>query len=187
MLYVYVSFFTCLYILSVYRPYAFLPEPDSGRKGVLVEIEVIICGPFTPYWKVLRSSKLHHYSPLEVLFPMVSLFAGIEVSDSGQNAWTIVRRFDKFCFRAHSSALIVPHWKELQSWNLCHSASLEMPFPMVSLPPRIKIFRLWPKTMDYSQGFWPKLRLSFGVFLLHTGRCYEAQSCTIMLPLRCSF
>ena len=33
------------------------------------------------------------------------------------------------------------------------TAPLEMPFPMVSFFARIKIFRFWPKTMDYSKAF----------------------------------
>ena len=50
-----------------------------------------------------------------------------------------------------------------------------------------RIFSFWPKTMDYSQGFWPKLRSFFVVFLLLVGRCYEAEICTILFPLRCAF
>ena len=42
----------------------------------------------------------------------------------------------------------------------------------------IKFFRFWPKTMDYSLAFWPKLRPFFVVFLLLTGRRYEAEICT---------
>ena len=29
---------------------------------------------------------------------------------------------------------------------------------MVSFFVKIKIFRFWPKTMDYNKAFWPKLR-----------------------------
>ena len=49
--------------------------------------------------------------------------------------------------------LITPHWKVLCSWNLHHSAPLEMLFPLVSLFAKIKIFRFRPKTMDYSPWF----------------------------------
>ena len=41
--------------------------------------------------------------------------------------------------------------------------------------------------MDYSQAFWPKLRSFFEAFLLHAGRCYEAEFCTILLLLRYAF
>ena len=51
------------------------------------------------------------------------------------------------------SALITPHWKVLRSRNLRHSAPLEMLFPMVSLFAKVKIFRFWPKTMDYNKAF----------------------------------
>ena len=33
---------------------------------------------------------------------------------------------------------------------------------MVLLFAEVKIFRFWPKTMDYSKAFWPKLSSSFG-------------------------
>ena len=46
---------------------------------------------------------------------------------------------------------------------------------MVSFFAEMKNFRLWPKTMDYSQGFGPKLRSFFVVLLLRTGRCCEAK------------
>ena len=38
----------------------------------------------------------------------------------------------------------------------CHSAPLEMPFPMIVLRfGEIEIEGFWPKTMDYSQAFLP--------------------------------
>ena len=49
---------------------------------------------------------------------------------------------------------------------------------MLSFFAEVKIFRFWPKTMDYNQAFLPKLR-SF--FLLLTGRCYEAEICVILM------
>ena len=52
---------------------------------------------------------------------------------------------------------------------------------------KVKIFRFWPKTMDYNKAFWPKSRSFFVVLLLQNGRCYEAEICTILLLLRCSF
>ena len=58
---------------------------------------------------------------------------------------------------------------------------------MVSFFAEVKIFRFWPKTMDYSQAFCPKLSSFFVVLLLLTGRCCEAEICTILLLLRCSF
>ena len=62
-----------------------------------------------------------------------------------------------------------------------------MPFPVVSFFARVKFFRFWPKTMDYNKVFWPKSRSFFEVLLLLTGRCYEAEICTILLLLRCPF
>ena len=50
----------------------------------------------------------------------------------------------------------------------------------------VKIFRFWPKTMDYNKAFWPKLSSFFVVFLLQSGRCYKAEICTILFPLRCA-
>ena len=63
-----------------------------------------------------------------------------------------------FEWGAKQSALITPHWKELQSCNLHHSVPLEMPFHMVSFLAKVKFFRFWPKTMDYNKAFLPKSR-----------------------------
>ena len=40
---------------------------------------------------------------------------------------------------------------------------------------KVKVFRFWPKTMDYNKAFWPKSRSFFEVLLLENGRCYEAE------------
>ena len=45
----------------------------------------------------------------------------------------------------------------------------------------------WPKTIDYSQAFLPKLSSFFVLLTLLVGRCYEAEICTILLPFRCAF
>ena len=58
---------------------------------------------------------------------------------------------------------------------------------MVSFFAEVKIFRFWPKTMDYNKAFCPKSSSFSAVFLLLTGRCYGAEFCTILLLLRCSF
>ena len=58
---------------------------------------------------------------------------------------------------------------------------------MVSFFAEVKIFRFWPKTMDYNKAFWPKMSSFSVVLLLRNGRCYEAEICTILLLLRCSF
>ena len=58
---------------------------------------------------------------------------------------------------------------------------------MKSLFAKVKIFRFWPKTMDYNKAFWPKSRSLFVVLLLQNGRCCEAEICAILLLLRCSF
>ena len=55
---------------------------------------------------------------------------------------------------------------------------------MVSFLAEVKIFGFWPKTMDYSKAFWPKLRSYFAVLLLLNGICYEAETWTILLLLR---
>ena len=58
---------------------------------------------------------------------------------------------------------------------------------MESFFAEVKIFRFWPKTMDYNKAFWPKSRSFFVVLLLQNGRCYEAEICAILLPLRYAF
>ena len=58
---------------------------------------------------------------------------------------------------------------------------------MVSSLAKVKIFRFWPKTMDYNKGFLLKSRSLFVVHLLHSGRCYEAEICVILFLLRCHF
>ena len=59
--------------------------------------------------------------------------------------------------------------------NFSPPAPLEMYFSLVSFLAKVKIFSFWPKTVDYSQAFWPKLSSLFEVFLLLTGGCYEAE------------
>ena len=58
---------------------------------------------------------------------------------------------------------------------------------MVSFFAKVKIFRFWPKTMDYNKAFLPKSRCFSAVLLLHSGRCYEAEICAILFLLRCPF
>ena len=58
---------------------------------------------------------------------------------------------------------------------------------MVSFFAEVKIFRFWPKTMDYNKAFLPKSRCFSAVLLLHSGMCYEAEICTILFLLRCPF
>ena len=48
-------------------------------------------------------------------------------------------------FGTHNSSL-----DSAMEWKLRHSAPLEMLFPLASLLDKVKIFRFWPKTMDYS-------------------------------------
>ena len=67
------------------------------------------------------------------------------------------------------------------------SAPLQMYFSLVPFLAKVKIFSFWPKTMDYSQAFRPKLRPMFAFFLHVIGRCYENEICAILLLLRCSF
>ena len=50
-------------------------------------------------------------------------------------------------------------------------APLEILFHLISVLAKVKFFRFWPKIMDYSQAFCPKLRSFFVIFLLVTGRC----------------
>ena len=42
---------------------------------------------------------------------------------------------------------------ECESDGLHHSAPLEIPFLMKSFFAEVKIFRFWPKTMDYNKAF----------------------------------
>ena len=58
---------------------------------------------------------------------------------------------------------------------------------MVSFFAEVKIFRYWPKTMDYNKAFLPKSKCVSAVLLLHSGRCYEAEICVILFLLRCPF
>ena len=58
---------------------------------------------------------------------------------------------------------------------------------MVYFLARVKIFRFWPKTMDYNKGFLLKSRSFLVVHLLRSGRCYEAEICVILFLLRCHF
>ena len=58
---------------------------------------------------------------------------------------------------------------------------------MVSFLAKVKFFRFWPKTIDYNKAFLPKSSSFFVVLLLRNGRCYEAEICTILFPLRCAF
>ena len=44
---------------------------------------------------------------------------------------------------------------------------------------KVKVFRFWPKTMDYANFF-------LHIYLL-TLRCYRAELCSFMLLLRCPF
>ena len=64
---------------------------------------------------------------------------------------------------------------------------LRCPLPWYPFFPEVKIFRFWPKTMDYSKAFWPKLSSFFVVLLLCNGRCYKPEICTILLLLICAF
>ena len=58
---------------------------------------------------------------------------------------------------------------------------------MVSCFAGIEIFRFWPKTMDHSQGFLPKLRSFYVDLLLKIGRCFEAGIYIVLLPSRYAF
>ena len=51
------------------------------------------------------------------------------------------------------SAPVTHHWKELRNSNLRHSAPLQMLFQMAFFSDNVKIFRFWPKTMDYNPWF----------------------------------
>ena len=66
--------------------------------------------------------------------------------------------------------------------KLSPPAPLQMYFSLVSFLGKVKIFSFWPKTMDYSQAFWPKLSSLIVAFLLLTGGCYEAETFTIYSP-----
>ena len=58
---------------------------------------------------------------------------------------------------------------------------------MVSFLAEVKIFRFWPKTMDYNKAFLPKSRRFSAVLLLRSGGCYEAEICAILFLLICPF
>ena len=58
---------------------------------------------------------------------------------------------------------------------------------MESFFAKVKIFRFWPKTMDYNKAFWPKSRSFFVVLLLQNGRSYEAEICAILFLFEMPF
>ena len=64
---------------------------------------------------------------------------------------------------------------------------LRCPFIWYPFFAKVKIFRFWPKTMDYNKAFLPKSRCFSAVHLLHSGRCYGAEICIILFLLRCPF
>ena len=41
---------------------------------------------------------------------------------------------------------------------------------------KVKIFRFWPKTMDYNKAFWPKSTSFFVVLSLQNGRHFLPNS-----------
>ena len=61
---------------------------------------------------------------------MISFFAEIEIF----RFWPKTMDYNKVFWPKLSSflsALITPHWNVLRSWNLHHSAPLQMAFPMI--------------------------------------------------------
>ena len=118
---------------------------------------------------------------------MVTFLAKSKFSVSARKPWTIVRCFGRN--RGHSlgcsySSLegimnlkFVPVCSSLDALSDC----------IIFLPYQKLMFSFWPKTMDYSQAYWPKSRPFFVVFLLLAGRCYDAEICASLLLFRCSF
>ena len=104
-------------------------------------------------------------------------------SDFGQKPWTTFlpksRRF---------SVVLLLHSGRCCKAEICAILFLlRSTFRCNHFPPEVKIFRIWPKTMDYNKAFLSKSRRFSVVLLLHSGRCYEAEICAILLLLRCPF
>ena len=118
--------------------------------------EVILCGPFTLHWKVRRAQICTILLLLRCSFRWYPFLPKSKFSDFGQKPWTIIRRFHQN--RGHSLRSFYSSLEGATSSNLHHSAPLEMLFPMVSFFAEVKIFRFWPKTMDYNKAFSPKSR-----------------------------
>ena len=117
---------------------------------------------------------------------MVSFFAEVKIF----RFWPKTMDYNKAFWPKLSSFFVVFLLKSGRCYEaeiLCQSAPLQMPFPMVSFFAEVKIFRFWPKTMNYNKAFWPKLSSFFVVFLLKSGMCYEAEIYTNLLLLRCPF
>ena len=58
------------------------------------------------------------------------------------------KAFQSISLCAHNSSL-----EGAMELKFVHSVPLEVPFPMASFFAGIKLFRFWPKTMDYSKVF----------------------------------
>ena len=99
-------------------------------------------------------------------------------SDFGQKPWTIIRRFDRN--RGHSLQVLLLHSGRCYEAEICvHSVPLEMPFHMVSFLAKVKIFRFWPKTMDYNKAFRSLLGIRFSEST--ATRCVSCASVSIDL------
>ena len=120
--------------------------------------------------------------PLRCPFRWNPFLPKSKFSDFGLKPWTIIRRFCRN--RGHSLWSFYSTVEGAMKLKFAPFCSSWMPFPMESFFAKVKIFRFWPKTMDYNKAFWPKSRSFFVVLLLHSGRCYEAEICAILLPLR---
>ena len=77
-------------------------------------------------------------------------------SDFGQKPWTIIRRF--YRNRGDFLRSFYSTVEGATKLKFSHHAPLEMAFHMVSFLAKVKIFRFWPKTMDYNKAFLPKSR-----------------------------
>ena len=87
---------------------------------------------------------------------MVSCFAEVKIF----RFWPKTMDYNK-AFLPKSrrlSAVILLHSGRCYGAEMRHSVPLEMPFHMVSFLAKVKIFRFWPKTMDYNKAFLPKSR-----------------------------
>ena len=57
---------------------------------------------------------------------------------------------------------------------------------MVSFSAKVKIFRVWPRTMDYNKAFRARVKLELILCPLFTPTWKVLQICTILFPLRCA-
>ena len=140
---------------------------------------------------LLQSERCYKAEICTILFPLRCATAWYyflqksKFSESGQKPWTIIRRFDRN--RAHSLCSFL-----LQS-ERCYKAEIcAILFPL-RCATAWSYFLQKSKFSESGQKPWNIIRRfdrnrahSLCSFLLQSERCYKAEICTILFPLRCA-